>query len=220
VYEGSMADKLATDYGDDAVRAGTGSMTVNGISAPAKIQRRLSAGEPTPSVMQERLRGFALLAPPIGVGPEALRDVNQLIFDSAARLMFALTSLSGHLEKRLARVLGLQGSEAIKDHSKDCELWYVSNGELEHMFIMSGVNWMTRNQLKRTFTMMDLNGSGRLHMSEITEVVKTTTLDCLDILKNKMTPFEVRKYLLRIPGEPVGGSLRQQLLAQFQTEES
>ena len=220
-YEHEVKEKLAGDVGkygtpDDAM-FNKSSLTVQGVSAPAQLQRRLS-NEESLARSSERLRGFAALAPPIGVGTEALRDVDQLIFNSAARLHFALTSIKGSLDKRLTRVLGLQGSIAIKDHSRDAELWYLSHSELEHMFIMSGVNWMTREQLKQTFNILDLNGSGKLHMSEIADVVRETSADCLDILKNRLKPYDVRKFLLRMPWEPVGGSLRQQLRSQFKTD--
>ena len=220
-YEHEVKEKLGSDlakYGtpDDAAFSRS-SLTVQGVAAPASLQRRLSSEESF-SKPSERLRGFAALAPPIGVGPEALRDIDQLIFNSAARLHFALTSIKSSLDKRLTRVLGLQGNIAIKDHSRDAELWYLSHSELEHMFIMSGVNWMTRAQLKQTFDLLDLNGSGKLHMSEIADVVRETSDDCLDILKNRVKPYDVRKFLLRMQWEPVGGSLRQQLRSQFQTD--
>jgi len=212
-YEGSIKEQLASDFGvtwQDRFSNAAESSSTN------KLSRRRSSGD-APSEMRQRLAGFALLAPPIGVGSDALKDVDKLIFDSAARLLFALTSLKAHLEKRLTRVLGLQGNVAIKDHSKDEGLWYISQAELEHMFIMSGVNWMTRDQLKQTFSLLDLNSSGNLHMTEMAEVLKTTKADCLDILKNRLPPFEVRRYILRLPGEPVGGSLRQQLRSQFES---
>ena len=177
--------------------------TIAGVQAPASLTHRESVPYTVPET--DSLFSFSVLAPPVGMDPRKPFDLSALVFNSAARLHFSVTSLQRLLQRRLKKVLGLQGNSEVTDHTHDKEMWYLAPPEFEHLLLISGVNWMTHAQIKTAYTALDTNGSGQLHAIELSDACEAAEEDCLRILRREVEPEWVAKKIMQ---SKAGGALK------------
>ncbi|KAF4656824.1 hypothetical protein FOL47_008729 [Perkinsus chesapeaki] len=139
------------------------------------------------------------------VGRVAGRSTPQkdLLVASAVKLHYVLRGVKKQIEKRRRLLIGVldPGDSALKNSEGQCtdrqKLWYVSYADFCHMLHTSGVNWLTKEQMRGAFKGVDLNNSGGLHLTELTQVIAVTDHDCKQILKGVVCGEEFLEEVLR-----------------------
>ena len=129
---------------------------------------------------------FGILAPPI---PFKKKWPN-IVRSSAAKLYFVLTHCKRILDERM--------KEEIETESK----WYLTSKEFEKLLFTAGLDWMERPQIFKTYSELDVNKSGYLHVSELCSALESAEELCKDILYGLCDLEELQRDLLEIKNRP------------------